>query len=141
MSTVIKAGAMAVAVAGVLALAGCGGDDATTASSTPSSTEETTSSGGGGGESVAVSETEFAIDPQDPTVKAGTVSFNVSNDGQVVHNLEVEAPSGDQELDQDLQPGDTGTLEVDLSEPGTYRWYCPIDSHAAQGMEGEITVE
>lgn len=141
MSKVIKAGGTALAVAGALALAGCGGDDGTTASSTSSSTEQTTASGGGGGESVPVSETDYAIDPQNPTVKAGTVSFDVSNDGQVVHSLEVEAPSGDQELDQDLQPGDTGTLEVDLSKAGTYRWYCPIDSHADQGMEGEITVE
>ncbi len=141
MSTVIKAGATALAVVGVLALAGCGGDDATTTASSTSSTEEPTASGGGGGESVPVSETEYAIDPQNPTVKAGTVSFDVSNDGQVVHNLEVEGPNGDQDLDQDLQPGDSGTLEVDLSEPGSYRWYCPIDSHADQGMEGEITVE
>ena len=141
MSTVIKAGAVALAVAGVLALAGCGDDDETTsAASSTTSTEDTTASGGGGAET-AVSLTEFAIDPQDPTVEAGTVTFDVSNDGETVHNLEVEGPNGEAELEEDLQPGDSGTLEVDLSEPGTYEWYCPVGNHADEGMEGEVTVE
>jgi uncharacterized cupredoxin-like copper-binding protein len=88
-----------------------------------------------------VSETDFKLTPADPTVKAGTVTFDVSNDGQTTHSLEVEGPNGEQQLDQDLAPGDKGTLEVDLSKPGTYEWYCPIDSHREQGMEGEITVQ
>ena len=142
MSTVIKTGAVALAVAGVLALAGCGDDDETTASPTETtSTEDASASGGGGGETVAVSLTDFAIDPQDPTLQAGTVTFDVSNDGEVVHNLEVEGPNGEAVLPEDLQGGESGTLEVDLSEPGTYTWYCPVGDHAAQGMEGEIAVE
>jgi uncharacterized cupredoxin-like copper-binding protein len=87
-----------------------------------------------------VSETEFAIDPANPKVKAGTVTFDVTNDGQVVHNLEVEGNGVEEELEQDLQPGDSGKLTVDL-QPGTYEWYCPVDEHAEQGMEGELTVE
>jgi plastocyanin len=128
-----------VVIAGVIGLAGCG-DDETTASST-ATTEETTASGGGSGESVAISETEYALDPADPTVSAGTVTFDVSNDGQITHNLEVEGPNDEASLDQDLAAGDSGTLEVDLSEPGTYEMYCPIGNHRDQGMEGEITVE
>jgi plastocyanin len=138
-SIAIRTGAVMVVIAGVIGLAGCG-DDETTASST-ATTEETTASGGGSGESVAISETEYALDPADPSVSAGTVTFDVSNDGEITHNLEVEGPNGEVELDQDLAAGDSGTLEVDLSEPGTYEMYCPIGDHRDQGMEGEITVE
>lgn len=135
----IRMGAAIVVVAGAMALVGCG-DDETTASST-ATTEETTAGGGGAAETVPVSLTEYAIDPADPSVKAGTVTFEVSNDGQIAHNLEVEGPSGEVELEQDLAAGDSDALEVDLSEPGTYEWYCPVGNHRDEGMEGEITVE
>ena len=130
---------MALAAVVAALAVGCGDDDETTASSTSTGTETTADASGG--ETVAVSETEYAIDPADPTVKAGTVTFEVTNDGEITHNLEIEGPSGEQELEPDLAPGDSGTLEVDLSEPGSYEWYCPIGDHRDQGMEGEITVE
>lgn len=143
MSIAIRMGAAIAVVAGAMALVGCGGDDETTSSaaSTTESTDTAAAGGGGSGESIPVSETEFAIDPADPTVKAGTVSFEVTNDGSITHNLEIEGPDGEQKLDQDLEAGDSGTLEVDLSKPGTYEWYCPISNHRDQGMEGEVTVE
>jgi plastocyanin len=127
-------------------IAGCGDDDdsSSTEASSTTSTESTTtaaSQGGGGGETLAVSETDYALDPADPTVTAGTVTIEATNDGQTTHSIEVEGPSGEQELEQDLAPGDSGTLEVDLSKPGTYEWYCPVGNHKEMGMEGEITVE
>lgn len=96
--------------------------------------------GGGGGETVEISGTDFAFDPTNPTVKAGTVTFNLTNDGQTTHNIEVEGPNGEAELEQDLAPGESGQLTVDLSEPGTYEMYCPVGNHKDMGMEGEITV-
>ena len=126
-------------------LAACGDDDDTaTEAATPSTTaaetsaeESTTASGGG--ETVDISETEYKLDPADATVKAGTVTFNVANDGQTVHNLEVEG-DGVEEETETLQPGDTGRLTVDL-EPGTYEMYCSIDGHEDLGMKGELTVQ
>ena len=151
MSIAVKTGGAVVIVAGILALAGCGDDsDTTSAASTPTTTEDTSTTeasgggaaaGGGGGSTVPVSETDFEIDPADPTVKAGTVTFEVSNDGATTHTLEVEGPNGEDELEPELAPGDKGTLEVDLSKPGTYEWYCPVGNHRDLGMEGEITVE
>ncbi len=113
-------------------IAGCGGDDneTTPVAGTPSA----------GAQTVNVSETEYKLDPSDPTVQAGTVSFKVTNEGSVDHNLEIEGPEGEQELDQDLGPGKSGTLTVDLSKPGRYEFYCPVDGHRERGMEGEITV-
>jgi uncharacterized cupredoxin-like copper-binding protein len=120
--------------------AGCGGSN-DTSSSTAASSTTTAAQGGAGSSSVDVSETDFKLNPSDPKVKAGQVTFNVSNDGQTVHSLEVEGPNGDQELQSDLSPGQSGVLSVDLSKPGKYEFYCPIGNHKQLGMKGEITVQ
>ena len=130
-----------------LVLAACGSDDSTssTSASDTSSTESTTeasttaSGGGGAGGTVAISETEYKLDPSDPTVKAGSVTFDVSNDGTTTHNLEIEGNGVEEESD-DLDAGSTGQLTVDL-KPGTYEIYCAIDGHKDLGMEGEVTVQ
>ena len=123
------------------AVAACGSSDDTTSSTTASSTESTTSAAtGGGGESVlALSETEYKLDPADPTAKAGQVTLAVKNDGSVTHNLEIEG-NGVEEVTNDLSPGDSDDLTVDL-KPGSYEIYCAIDSHKDMGMEGTLTVE
>jgi uncharacterized cupredoxin-like copper-binding protein len=151
---------MAVAVLALAAVpvAGCGGDDddddepeaAATATTTETDTggdDQATGgggeepSGGGGGETLDVSLVDFRIEPENPTVQAGEVTFNVNNDGEAPHNLEVEGPTGEAELEQDLAPGESGELTVDLSEPGTYKWYCPVGDHESLGMVGEVTVQ
>lgn len=119
-----------VAVA-ALAIVGCGGDDEEEAPAPPTGAQQT----------VRVSEIEYALDPKNPAVSVGTVAFVVSNEGEIEHNLEVEGPEGEAEFEQDLAPGEQGTLEVDLSESGTYIWYCPVGDHRERGMEGEITVK
>jgi uncharacterized cupredoxin-like copper-binding protein len=135
----IATAAVLVAAASVGVVA-CGGDD--DEETTPAETTTAPAGGGGGGEqTLKVSETEYKLDPSDPTVKPGTVTFEVSNDGQVVHNLEVEGPSGEAELEQDLQAGQSAELTVDLNQPGKYEWYCPVGNHRELGMEGTITVK
>ena len=139
----------AVAVAIPFALAACGDDDSesesassgeTTAAETTTEAESTTAGGGGGGgETVEISETEFAIEPADVSVKAGTVTFSVTNDGQQAHDLEVEG-NGVEEVTETLDPGASGELTVDL-EPGTYKMYCTIDGHEGLGMVGEVTAQ
>jgi len=133
---------LAIAALGGLAIAGCGGDDdSTTPAATTGASDTTEAQGGGGASTIEVSETDFKLNPSDPTVQAGTVTINATNDGQVPHSIEVEGPNGEEELDPELSPGDSGTLTVDLSKPGTYEWYCPVGNHKEMGMEGEITVE
>jgi uncharacterized cupredoxin-like copper-binding protein len=138
----------ALCLAAPLALAACGGGDDSSSSTAAESTSSTTAAGNtgqapatGGGETVKVGETEYQLSPSTVNVKPGEVTFDVSNDGQVTHNLEVEGPTGDQEIEGDLAPGDSGTLTVDLSKPGTYEMYCPVDSHKDQGMTGEVVVK
>lgn len=116
---------------------GCGDDedDTTTAAGSNPATTET-----GGGETVKISETEYAIDPSEVSVKPGEVTFQVSNDGKTVHDLEIEGDGLEEEV-EDLDPGASGELTVELAAGQTYEMYCSIADHAAQGMEGTIKVE
>ena len=130
-----------VAAALALVAVGCG-DDEEPAPNTEATSEEGSGRGGAaGGDTLAVSMSDFALDPADPTVDPGTVTIEATNDGQAPHTIEVEGPSGEAVLEPTLDPGQSGELEVDLSEPGSYEWYCPIGNHQSLGMEGEITVE
>jgi plastocyanin len=137
---------LAIGAALALPVAACGDDDdddsgADTAAATTEAPETTAPPPGGKTRTVSVSETDFALAPKDLKVKAGTtVTFEILNAGATDHNLEVEGPDGAAELEQDLAPGERGTLQVSFSKPGTYEWYCPIGDHREQGMEGTITV-
>jgi uncharacterized cupredoxin-like copper-binding protein len=146
----LRTGYAAVGLA-VLAIgaAGCGGDDnndngsASTPASTPaapttSTQAKTTPAAGGGGGAVTVAESEFKLAPKDATAKAGTVTVTAKNDGQIVHDLEVEG-NGVEKKTANLQPGSSGKLTLNL-KPGKYEMYCSIDGHRASGMEGTITV-
>lgn len=88
---------------------------------------------------VQVSLTDFSIEMPE-NLPAGPATFRVSNDGAVEHNFEVEGQGMEEELEENLAPGDTGTLQVDL-EPGTYEIYCPVGDHADRGMRMELTVQ
>jgi plastocyanin len=89
---------------------------------------------------IDVRETEFKLEPANPRIeKPGVVEFKVENAGQTVHALEVEGPEGEVETEE-IQPGKSTTLRANLTEPGEYTWYCPVDGHKDQGMEGKITV-
>jgi len=131
--------AIGASVAGPIV--GCGGsddEDSTSNAATPASTAGT---GGGAGGTVDLTATDFKFSPSDPTVKSGQVTFNLKNDGQAPHSIEIEDVNGsDQELEGDVSPGSDGTLAVNLA-PGTYEFYCPVDDHKEMGMEGEITVK
>jgi uncharacterized cupredoxin-like copper-binding protein len=128
-------------------VAGCGGDDDDNAGNggggygaVGGATETSTAATAAGGEAVDMSLTDFALNPADPSVNAGTVTFDVTNDGQTTHALEVEGP-GEEVETEDLAPGDAAKLTVDLNKPGTYEMYCPVGNHREMGMEGEITVK
>ena len=57
---------------------------------------------------VAIAETEYKLDPSDPTVKAGSVTFDVTNDGTITHNLEIEGNGVEEDTD-DLAPGESAS--------------------------------
>jgi len=134
-----------VAAAIAVPLAGCGGDDDndSTSADTGEATQASTTAGAAaaGGQTVDMSAVDFKFNPSDPSVKSGDVTFNLTNDGQAPHSLEIEDVNGqDQEIEGDVAPGQSGTLQVNLP-PGTYEFYCPVGNHKEMGMEGEITVK
>jgi plastocyanin len=135
---------LAVGAAFSVPIAGCGGDDddgdGGGEAAAPATTQAESTAPSGGGETVDMSLTDYALNPADPSVKAGTVTFDVSNDGQAPHALEVEGPSGEAETET-LDAGGTEKLTVDLNKAGTYEMYCPVGNHREMGMEGEVTVK
>lgn len=125
---------MRFAVAGILAvaslfLAGCGsgGGGGTTAA--------------GGGEAISLSEAEFKIDPSTVNVdQSGTVTLRITNNGKVDHALEIEGPGLEEQKTDTIGPGESADLTVELSKTGEYEFYCPIDGHRQNGMEGMLIV-
>ncbi len=142
LSTRRFAALFAIGAAVAVPIVGCGGSSDDSTSNAAATPAPTTSGGGGAGSTVDLSATDFKFTASDPSVKAGEVTFNMTNDGQVTHSLEIEdvTPGHDQELEGDVSPGQSGTLTANL-KPGTYEFYCPVDSHKEMGMEGEITVK
>ncbi len=119
----------AVAIAAVLALAGCGGGESEESAAT-----------GPALKTVQISEVDFKLQPAKVTVeKAGVYAFKVVNNGKTAHALEIEGEGVEAKSDT-LQPGDSTELKVDLKKAGSYEMYCPIDGHKGLGMEGEVAV-
>jgi uncharacterized cupredoxin-like copper-binding protein len=134
-----------IAAAIAVPVAGCGGgdDDNSTSADNGGATPATTTggAGGGAGQTVDMTAADFKFDPSDSTVKSGNVTFNLKNQGQEPHSLEIEDVNGqDQEIEGDVAPGQSGTLTVNLP-PGKYEFYCPVANHKEMGMEGDITVK
>lgn len=139
----------ALAIGGVCALlllAGCGSDSETNRvtsqpiGATGTGTNEAISPVVVKPVTVSVMETDFLLTPTNITVAApGVVKLKPTNNGKVVHALEVEGPGGEVKT-RPIKPGKSATLKVDLSKPGSYTWYCPIDDHKAKGMKGTIRV-
>ena len=110
---------------------------------------------------VSVGLVEWAIET-DLEVAAGTVTFDVSNEGNFPHHFAIARGDSYEELPQigggaidedalgddfigrteNLQSGETEIIEFDL-DPGNYVFFCNIAaavSHAAQGQVLTVTV-
>jgi uncharacterized cupredoxin-like copper-binding protein len=88
---------------------------------------------------VEVELTEYDIDMPE-SIPAGPTTFEVTNAGEIEHNLQITGEGIDEVFAENLAPGETETMEVDL-QPGAYDVICPIPGHAEQGMQLELTVE
>ncbi len=144
--------------------AACSDDDSDadpTATTAPAGDQTATETDAPAAEtSVDVSLTEFAVEPSDDSVPAGTVTFNVTSDGGIFHNFKVVATdlalddlplddSGfavdEDEVDvqggtEDLDPGEVEELTLEL-EAGNYVLICNIPTHYGAGMAVAFTVE
>lgn len=73
------------------------------------------------------------------SIPAGETVFMIENVGSVEHSFRIEGRGIEEELDEDLDPGESARLEVDLA-PGTYEVTCPEENHDDLGMRLELTV-
>ena len=116
---------------GIVALmaAACGGDDA---GSENASGSGSSGGGGGGGAATTVTASDFAFDPESVTVAAGD-GIELVNDGEAEHNITAE----DAGLDEDVDAGDTVTIDTSGVEPGSYDFFC--EYHPAMTGTLEVT--
>src|SRR6478736_1309945 len=143
----------------LLALAGptlvaCGSDDDNDSGSSGSSysggsnakTTETTGGATSGGEKLTLDAVEqgpgqFSFSKKALTANAGNVTVAMTNPtgNQEPHAIEIEG-QGVEKSGQTVTAGGTSTVTADL-KPGRYEFYCPVDDHRADGMEGTLTVK
>lgn len=114
--------------------------------SSSSSAASSGSSSSGSGGTVKVSEKEWSITVNgtamskgqgDVNVPAGTVTFDIKNDGSVTHEFEIQGNGVDKKTGA-IDPGKSTTLTVDLTA-GKYEVFCPIPGHKEAGMDGFVT--
>lgn len=113
-------------LAGVAILgAACGGDDGGDAAES--------GGGSGGGDAVTLTAAEFAWDPSDLTVSAGS-SIEVVNEDEAKHNLTIE----DAGIDEDVEGGSSVTVDLADVEAGSYDFVC---EYHPDTMKGTLEVE
>ena len=121
----------------LLALAGCGGDDESAGGGSTSSG----SGGGGGGQQIALAAPEdgsLKFDKTELEAGAGTVTINFDNPSTTPHAVEIQGNGVDEK--SDTVTGGKASVTADL-KPGEYEFFCPVGTHASQGMEGKLTVK
>lgn len=116
-------------------------DDATTDEDEPAETPAAPTGAPSLEETVEVSLTEWAIN-MPSELEAGTIIFEVINDGTVPHTFEIAGESVFAALDAPIGPGERARLEVDLT-PGEYTVICSLGdgAHRDIGMQLTLTVE
>jgi uncharacterized cupredoxin-like copper-binding protein len=136
--------AAALLIAVVLTTA-CGSSPGTAATGVP------------GDGTIVTTEKDFGIALEEASTPAGSVTFDISNDGPSTHELVVlktdlaedalpvdGSTVTEEGLDlvdevEDIAPGLGTSLTVDL-EPGSYVVICNIEGHYGAGMHAALTV-
>jgi plastocyanin len=125
---------------------GCGDDDdddSNGGAAAPTTTEEQTTTeepaAGGAQTLTLVADPGGALkfDKTELTAKPGEITIVMDNPSDVPHAVEIEGAGADAET-KTLTMG-KADVTVDL-EAGEYKFICPVDGHAAAGMEGTLTV-
>jgi plastocyanin len=116
---------LAVGLAAVALLAGCGGGSGT--SQPPGSMQ--------------VTMTEYKFDPSTITVPHGKVTFWLVNSGSLAHDMVIRDTSNNRIAASELlSAGDSKAFTVNDIPAGTYTFFCSQPGHEAQGMKATLTV-
>ena len=89
---------------------------------------------------VDVTESEFKIALPSTELKAGKITFDVKNDGQLSHDIALQGTGVTSSAKTPLiKPGGSAKLTVSLAA-GSYTIYCTVPGHRALGMSTKLTV-
>lgn len=104
----------------------------------PSGSSGSSTSGAGG--PIAVTATDTSCELSATTAKAGTITFDVTNSGTKVNEFYVYA-AGDRVVSEveNISPGLTRSLKVEIPEPGTFTTACK-PGMAGDGIRAPFTV-
>lgn len=80
---------------------------------------------------------ELRFSPEEADVTPGTIVVTFANEGRAAHSLSF--PSLGQSTGT-VPAGGERTLQLAISQPGTYEFICAEPGHAGAGMRGAITV-
>ena len=69
----------------------------------------------------------------------GDVRIVMDNPSDVPHAVEVEG-NGVEEVGETVGKGGVSQVSLKALKAGEYEFYCPVGNHAAEGMEGTLTV-
>jgi uncharacterized cupredoxin-like copper-binding protein len=83
---------------------------------------------------VRVSMTEWGLRAAPASVPPGTVVLRITNDGTIQHTFWIAGNK------RRLSPGATLALRVTFRRPGVQRFLCTLNSHAAAGMRGSLSI-
>jgi len=91
------------------------------------------------GERVDIVLDDFLLRPQTVRARAGTLTFDVTNEGRIPHNFRLRRGEGEPLKITTLLPGETGTRRADLPR-GDYRMVCTVANHEELGMTGTLVL-
>jgi len=91
-------------------------------------------------QAVPVTLTEFKIEMGRDTVHAGTVKFNIKNEGSTTHAFYIKG-EGANKGSREVAAGESASFSLPL-KAGTYEVYCPLAdlSHKKAGMSKTLVV-
>jgi plastocyanin len=93
----------------------------------------------GEGKAVKVTEREYKIDLAEHTLRPGTYTFDLKNDGQLPHNLTIDGPGVRDASTPTIGGGSSATVRATLKR-GTYDLYCSVPGHKQQGMDTKLRI-
>jgi plastocyanin len=137
---------LAVLTATTLAACGGGGGGQATPTSSPKATASPTStattstnSSTGNVLPLQADKTQLKFDKTALSAKAGKVTIDMRNPSPQQHNVAIEGHGVDV-AGKIVGQGGTSAVTASL-KPGTYTFYCAVDSHRQAGMKGTLTVK
>src|SRR3954452_16334898 len=131
------AGAAVGLLAGAV-LSACGGTDGGggNASSTSTSNSSPSSSAAS---TVQVQAKDYSLALSPTSFTPGSYTFQMANDGNTTHAIEIDGPGVEDQKSDDAGPGGSASVTVTL-QAGKYTIYCPVGNHRAMGMQTTFTV-